>query len=241
MLFGLVLTIAFARQTSCVAEAAAVAAATARAQALDPAGALARVDTPAGRGCGQAEIARLYLSGLLAAREAYSRGGDPVSLRPVRDAIARLEVHARRPSPPAEIARLVLLAAASAAQSEREEMGVFLEHAIAIEALQLSAHESGAPVVTAHEIAGDLWLLVHQYERARTAYARAVAQVGSKPRLTVGLARVAVRLKDAAGACAEYGRLLAAWHWSVRGPAEAMEARAFLRKQQCRSSPAGRR
>ena len=229
----LILTATFAQQPTCLDEGAALAEATARAEALDSRSAVALLDTPTLRGCAGAEIATLYLKGLQAARDASRRGGDPTSLEPVRDAIARLTVHAGGAPGPADIARLVLLAAAAAAQSERDEMGVFLEHAVAAEALQLGAREPGAPVITAHEVSGDLWLQVHQYERARLAYMRAVEQVGAKPRLTLGLARAAVRLKEAATACAEYRTLLKRWHWAADGPTEIAEARRYLRQRLC--------
>ncbi len=138
----------------------------------------------------QPDAAALYREGLAAAEEAYRQGGSDESLAPVREAMAALEIlSANRPGP-AEIARLVLAAAAAAAQSERDEMGAFLTHATEMELLQFAAGEPGAPGVTALEAAGDLWLRVHRYDEARRAYDRAAAVLGPTPRIIAGRARL---------------------------------------------------
>ena len=137
------------------------------------------------------EFERLYLDGLAAAREASAAGGSPDSLAPVRRAVAVLEQHR---GPRAEIAVYVLRAAAAAAQSERDEMSLLIEHAVRLESVQLEAGEAGLPGVTAHEAAGDLWLRVHGYEQARQAYERAAARVGLTPRIRDSLATVCARV-----------------------------------------------
>jgi hypothetical protein len=139
--------------------------------------------------CTNAEIEMVYLQGWQAAEAAARVGGSPESLVPVRDAIATLERMAAGFHGPAEIARYVLSAAADAAQDEREEMALFLDHAVALERTQLDAHQPGAPAITAYEAAGDLWLRVHRYEDAKSAYERAKAVVGSTPRIESGLKR----------------------------------------------------
>ena len=175
------------------AATARLAEASARAQAFDLPGAAERVRDPAAADCERTLVAAWYLEGLSAALEAYRRGGSQESLAPVRDAIGALEkISGQRPGVP-EVARLVLIAAAAAAQSEREEMGAFLTHALEMESLQFAAGEPGAPVLSAHEVAGELWLQVHRFEDARTAFERAMAQVGTTPRITAGLARAAAR------------------------------------------------
>jgi hypothetical protein len=166
--------------------------ATTRVQAFDLAGAAANLRDPAG-GCGDIEVAALYLGGLAAAVDAHKQGGSEESLLPVREAIAELERKSGQRAGPAEVARLVLVAAAAAAQSEREEMGAFLTHALAMESLQFAAGQPGAPVLTAHEAAGELWLQVHRFDEARAAFARAAEQVGTTPRITAGLARATPR------------------------------------------------
>jgi hypothetical protein len=145
--------------------------------------------------CTTAEIEAVYLRGWDAAQAAARIGGPPESLAPVRDAIATLERMAAGAHGPAEIARYVLAAAADAAQDERDEMALFLEHAVALERMQLDAKQPGAPSITAHEAAGDLWLQVYRYEDARRAYERARAVIGSTPRIEAGLKRVDAALR----------------------------------------------
>ena len=143
----------------------ALGEAVARVQAFDLAGAVEPLREPAVSGCDDIEVAAVYLGGLSAAIEAYKQGGSEESL----------------------------VAAVAAAQSEREEMGAFLTHAIAMESLQFAAGQPGAPVISAHEVAGELWLQVHRFDDARAAFERAVEQVGTTPRITAGLARASAR------------------------------------------------
>ena len=140
--------------------------------------------------CTGPEIEAVYLRAWDAAQAAAKVGGSVESLAPVRDAIATLDRMAGGTHGPAEIARFVLAAAADAAQDERDEMALFLEHAVALERTQIDAHQPGAPGITAHEAAGDLWLQVHRYEDARRAYDEAKAVIGPTPRIESGLARV---------------------------------------------------
>jgi hypothetical protein len=145
--------------------------------------------------CTPAEIEAVYIQGWDAAVAAAAVGGSPESLVPVRDAIATLDRMAAGVHGPAEIARYVLAAAADAAQEERDEMALFLEHAMALERTQLDAHQPGAPSITAHEAAGDLWLRVHRYEDAVRAYEHARMVIGSTPRIEAGLTRAVDALK----------------------------------------------
>jgi hypothetical protein len=141
-----------------------------------------------------ADVAALYTRGLEDARAAFAKGGSPESLAPVREAIAALAKLSRERPGPAEIARLTLHAAAAAAQSEREEMTAYLEQATWMERLQFEAGQPGAPVITAHEAAGDLWLQLFGYENAERAYLRAAEYVGMTPRVRDGLARARERI-----------------------------------------------
>lgn len=160
--------------------------------------ALLRDDTA--QTCARDEVAVLYMRGLIAARDAYGFGGSPESLAVVRSTIAALEARTPR-SRPTDIVVNVLKAAAAAAQSEREEMSLFLAQALQLETVQLAAREPGAPLVTAHEAAGDLWLRVFRYEDARQAYVKALSQVGPTARVLLGIARAEARLKFGPGAC----------------------------------------
>jgi len=205
-----------------------MAEASVRATEFDLAGAVELAMAAAHGGDSTAQVAVLYLRGLIDAREAFREGGPPDALAPVREAIASLHAQAKGRPGAGEIARLVLHAAAAAAQSERDEMGLYLEAALAMEALQRMAGLPGAPLVSAAEVAGDLWLQVHRYEDARRAYTEAAASAESTLRILSGLARAARRLNDAAAACANYRQLLDAWGGRPGLPVEIAEARAYL-------------
>jgi hypothetical protein len=140
--------------------------------------------------CATSDVQSIYLGGWEAAREAARAGGPPESLAPVRAAIAALERLAGGAHGPAEISMFVLRAAADAAQDEREEMALFLAHAVDLEREQLDAGQPGAPGITAHEAAGELWLRVRRYEDALRAYQHARSVVGSTALIESGLARV---------------------------------------------------
>ena len=140
--------------------------------------------------CATSDVQSIYLGGWEAAREAARVGGSPESLAPVREAITALERLAGGAHGPAEIAMFVLRAAADAAQDEREEMALFLAHAVDLERVQLGAGQPGAPGVSAHEAAGELWLRVRRYEDALRAYQHAKSVVGSTALIESGLARV---------------------------------------------------
>jgi tetratricopeptide (TPR) repeat protein len=112
----------------------------------------------------------------------------------VREAIAALlKISQERPGQ-AEIARLTLQAAAAGAQSERDEMALYLDQATRMEVLQRDARQPGAPGVSALEVAGDLWLQVFRYDEAIKAYERAAQYLGETPRIRDSLARARARL-----------------------------------------------
>jgi tetratricopeptide (TPR) repeat protein len=232
---GVILAIALLQQTSpCGVDATAlVTRAAALAEELDLSGA-ARLYADAARiGCDAAARAAVYVGGLQAARDAYGAGGADWSLEKVRTAIAALETRARSGDRTAEIARVTLLAAAAAAQSERDDMATFLAQATYLERLQHAASPGAMLPATAHEVAGDLWLQVHRFDTAQEAYRAAADLVGMTPRIAAGLARTAVRLKEAAAACAAYRTLLEIWKDRSSQPAEVGEARTYVRVQNC--------
>ena len=213
-----------ASQTNATVEAQALAS------EFDLAGA-ARVLAAAGqRGDTFAQLAGVYLRGLIDAHEASRHGGSPDSLMPVRQAIAWLEIVANGRPGSAEIARLMLQAAAAAAQSEREEMRLYLDTAIRMETLQRAAGMTGAPVIPAVEMAGDFWLQVHRYDEARRAYDEAAEHVGSSLRVLAGRARAARGLSDPTAACAGFRALLDAWGSRPGMPAEIVEARQYVER-----------
>jgi hypothetical protein len=161
--------------------------------------------------CDEAAGAAEYLEGLIGAAEAVKHGGTVDSLREVRSATHALSRRAERGDRRWEAASLALRAVASASQQERAEMAVYLTEATRIEGLLVAARLPGAPLISVHELAGDLWLQVHQFADARTAYLRAASLLGHTPRVKLGLARTADRLKDRSTACAEYRSFLAWW------------------------------
>jgi len=233
-MLSIVIAMMLAQAEGCTGNAkTSIATAQARAKGFDLSGAAESLSVAAAAGCTEARLAAVYLRGLVAARAAYPLGGSAESIAPVERALAELDREPLRSMGEAQIVRFVLQAAIAAAQSEREEIALLIEHAIDLETQRRSAGLSGAPVVTAVEVAGDFWLQVHRYDDARRAYARAADRVGRTPRIVLGLARSAVRLFDWPSACAEYKALVAAWR-SASQPLEIGEAQAFLREPMCR-------
>jgi hypothetical protein len=220
---------ALAQALQCNGDAAAAASTAARLAAEMAVVAVAeQYERAAALGCVDAEVPGVYARAWLTSREASRRGGDPESVAPVRAAVERLAARAASGPGVAEIARLVLLASIAAAQSEREEMALYLAQALRLEQLQLMAGEPAAPVIAAHEAAGELWLQVHRYEDARRAFTLAAERLGTTPRVTLGLARASARLEDSQTACGEYRNLTAWWGNRAESP-EIAEARAYLR------------
>ena len=195
---------------------------------LDLPGASAQLNTDVLGECEAARVATLYARGLLWAQDAFRQGGPPESLEPVRQAIAALDLISRGRPGSAAVARLVLQAAAAAAQNELDEMRLYLESAILMESLQRGAGQPGAPLVSADEIAGDLWLQVHRYEDARRAYSEARERVGVTARVLAGAGQAAQRLGDMPAACAAFRRLLELWGARQSSPSQIAEARMFV-------------
>jgi hypothetical protein len=209
-------------------QASPLAEARARAVEFDLAGAATLLNAAAQRGDAGARTAALYIRGLIDAREASRQGGSPESLAPVREAIVELESIANGRPGTAEISRLMLQAAAAAAQSEREEMRLYLDTAIRMETLQRAAGMPGAPVIAAAEAAGDLWLQVHRYEEARRAYEEATERGEPSLRTLAGRARAARGLNDISAACPAFRALLDTWGARRGEPAEIAEARIYV-------------
>jgi hypothetical protein len=187
----------------------------------------------AAKGCVEAEVPAHYLRGLLAAHDAHAQFGSRESLAPIREAIAFIDARGGTLPGLPQIARVVLQAAAAAAQSERPEMALYLDQALRLEALQLEAHQPPLPIVTAHEAAGDLWFLVRDYDNARRAYLRAGERIGTTPRITLGLARVAARVNDGETACRQFRAFTRWWGTRTAEPPELTEARAYLQRPDC--------
>ena len=236
-MIALIFAVALA-QSPCADHVALMSVAADRAAVFDLKSATTRLEE--GIECPEIAVSYWYVNGLIAARDAYRYGGSAESLEPVKVAIKQLESRSAGSSA-AEIARVVLQAASAAAQSEREEMGLLLEHALTLEKQARAAGQPGAPIVSASEVTGDLWLQVHRFEDARRAYVAASAQVGSTRRTTLGLARTASRLGELPAACEHYRLLVSGWPKSGGEPSELGEARTFLRRAECRAGSSSQR
>ena len=233
-MLSIAIAVLLAQAAGCSEKASSlIASARIQAEDLDLSTAADAFDAAANDGCVDAQLPAIYVRGLIAAREAYRFGGSAESLAAVTRALARIDL---KPSTrEAEIVTFVLRAAMAAAQSERDDLSLLIEHAVDLEAKQQAAGLSLAPIVTAHEAAGDLWLQVHRYEDARRAYLRAGERIGWTHRVRLGLARAAARLADNAAACEQYRMLLASWPSARAELLEVGEARAFLETAACRT------
>jgi hypothetical protein len=222
-------TLLAAAQSGCSPDAiAAINRATALASEFDLSGAAVQLEAQSVGACDTARVAMLYARGLIAAQEAFRQGGPPESLAPVRQAMAALDSVSKGRPGSAAVARLVLQAATAAAQSELDEMRLYLESAIQMESLQREAGQPGAPLVSAAETAGDLWLQVHRYEDAWRAYFEARALVGATARVLAGIGRTAQRLQDMDTACAAFHQLLESWGARPTRPSQIAEASAYI-------------
>ena len=229
------LLLALVQGSQCSPEAIALMkAATERAALFDLAGAVQRMQAAAMSGCADARLPALYLRGWIAARDAYRVGGSAESLRQVSQSIATMQETLGKSGQP-QIAALVLQAAAAAAQSERDELALMIDYAVQLEDRNLTAKLPALPMITAHEAAGDLWLQVYRYDDARRAYMKAAERIGVTPRITLGLARLAVRIEAFATACKQYQSLVTSWKASGPEPPELTEARTFLMNPACQT------
>ena len=217
--------------------ASALAEARALAVRMDTDGAVARLEAGAGTGC-DVEVPVAFLRALTVARAASARGGDEASLRPIKSLLAVIERRAQ-PGSAEEIAVLLIHAATAAAQSEHDELFAYLSQALQVERARGVRRLAGAPILTAHEVAGELWLEVYRYDDAAAAFRIARGASGDSPRLLAGLARALARQRSTADACTEYRRL--STDASARVPSmerELAEAEAFLAQPACRAGEA---
>lgn len=208
-----------------------VSKAATRVEQFDLAGAVEMLRTAGD--CDEAAGGVEYLEGLLGAAEAVKQGGTVESLRDVRSAANALSRRAGTGGRRWEAASLAMRAVAAASQYERGEMSIYLAEAARIEGLLLAAGLPGVPFIAAHELAGELWLQVHRYHDARSAFQRAADVVGRTGRVRLGLARAAARLKDTA-ACTAYNDVLTWWGARSGNPLEIEEARSYVESPVCR-------
>jgi len=233
MVLILLLVACDARATALMERAAA------RADAFDLMGAL-ELAKSAGE-CDDAAGAVEYLEGLIGAAAAVRSGGTVESLQEVRSASNALSRRAESGDRKWEAAAFALRAVAAASQYERDEMALYLAEATRIEALLRVAGAAGIPFISAHELAGDLWLQVHRFEDARAAYQKAAGVMGSSGRIHLGLARASSRLADTGTACREYQALIEWWNNRGPEPAEIAEARRYVQSFSCTARSQDRR
>ena len=149
------------------------------------------------------DVQRVAMDGWTAARALAPKGGAVELLGPVNAKLRELD---RMANTSARYAEVAIRAAVSAAQDERDEMQLFLEH---LRDLSRQLEIAGAAPewpLPIDELEGELWLEVDRFAEARDAYARA-AKGNPSPNALVGLARASDRLGDVVAACAAYTRV----------------------------------
>ncbi|MGE0362440.1 MAG: hypothetical protein AB7H93_15590 [Vicinamibacterales bacterium] len=208
------------------ASRAALAAAAADAAAADGDAAARRLRAALGAdpACASLAVASWSWHAWQAAARATADGGTDAALSRVTAALEVLEPGGRAPGLEAAYAAAVVHAAAAAAQHERDEMRVWLEHAAGLAPrLPPDARAWPLPLPLAE---GELWLSVDDHELAEAAFTRAGDR---SPAGLRGVARTRARRTDLAGACAPFRAALALVEADRPDGPLAVEARAFLR------------
>jgi len=148
-----------------------------------------------------ADVKRIAMEGWRAARAIAPKGGALELLGPVNVRLKELD---EIPGMPARYAETAIRAAVSAAQEERDEMALLLEHARSLS--ELMGLGGGTPAewpLPIDELEGELWLEVDRFPEARDAYERAT-KLKPTPNAWIGLARSADKLGDRVTACRAY-------------------------------------
>jgi len=151
-------------------------------------------------------LQRIAMDGWTAARELAPKGGAVELLGPVNQRLRQLDAI---PGLPARYAEVAIRAAVSAAQEERDELGLLLTHA---RDLSNQMELVGTPAqwpLPIDELEGELWLEVDRFTEAREAYERAT-KTHPTPNAWIGFARASARLDDVVTACRAYTSAAAA-------------------------------
>jgi tetratricopeptide (TPR) repeat protein len=153
----------------------------------------------------EADVRRVAMEGWNAARALAPKGGAIDLLGPVNVRLKELDA---MPNTSARYAEVAIRAAISAAQEERDEMQLFLDHAGDLSKQMALAGTPARFPLPIDELAGELWLEVDRFEESRDAYRRATENAPT-PNAWVGLARASDKLGDLVAACAAYTRVTA--------------------------------
>jgi len=149
----------------------------------------------------ESDVQRIAMAGWKAARDIAPKGGAVALLGPVN---ARLKELDAIPNMSARYAEIAIRAAVSAAQEEREEMGLLLAHARDLSnQMGIGAGTPPEWPLAIDELEGELWFEVDRFTESRDAYERAAKQRGT-PNAWIGLARAADKLGDTVTACRAY-------------------------------------
>ena len=146
------------------------------------------------------DLSRIAMDGWTEARALAPKGGAVAFLGPVNLRLKALDAF---PETSARYAEIAIRAAVSAAQEERDELGVLLAHA---RDLSNQMELIGAPAqwpLPIDELEGELWLEVDRFTESRDAYERA-SKSHPTPNAWIGLARASDRLGDVVTACRAY-------------------------------------
>ena len=151
----------------------------------------------------EADVQRVAMEGWNAARALAPKGGAVDLLGPVNVRLKELD---GMPNTSARYAEVAIRAAVSAAQEERDEMQLFLDHAGDLAKQMALAGTPARFPLPIDELAGELWLEVDRFEESRDAYRRAT-EIAPTPNAWIGLARASDKLGDLVAACAAYTRV----------------------------------
>jgi len=173
----------------------------------------------------ESDVQRIAMAGWKAARDIAPKGGAVALLGPVN---ARLKELDAIPNMSARYAEIAIRAAVSAAQEEREEMGLLLAHARDLSnQMGIGAGTPPEWPLAIDELEGELWFEVERFTESRDAYERAARQRGT-PNAWIGLARAADKLGDIVTACRAYSTA-----GSTAGLPTAVELEISLYKLKC--------